>query len=263
VRATPGLGVAISAADNSQRIVNRDDRVSQKVLSDGNAPLVSARAPEFNRTDDSDHLVLQSKIRSGKLSLTNSEDGLLMCRFKIAAGALVVLLFGGAESEAGEARRVIHEVTVNAPPSIVWRHWTTLEGLQLLFVPGVPPLQGRVELRANGPYELYFLTDNPEGLRGGEESRILAFEPERMLSFTWKNTPYWKIRPFLTHVLLTFEPMSANRTRVRLVQSGFGETGEWRDAYAYFDQAWARVLSRMVTKYGGAQTGVNAPGNIM
>jgi uncharacterized protein YndB with AHSA1/START domain len=172
----------------------------------------------------------------------------LMC-----AGALALGLLAGGTAQAREARQVVHEVTVHASSEVLWNHWTTLHGLQTLFVPPEPPLQGKVELRPNGPYELYFLMDNPEGLRGGEDSRIIAYQDRRMLSFTWRNTPHWKIRPFLTHVVVTFEELSPSQTRLRLAQSGFGDGGEWDIAYDYFNAAWARVLNRLVTRYGGEQ----------
>lgn len=154
---------------------------------------------------------------------------------------------------AREARQVVKEATVNASAAVVWRHWTTLEGLRTLFTPPKPPLQGNIALRPNGPYELYFLMDNAEGMRGGEESRIIAYQDERMLSFTWKNTPAWKIRPFLTHVVITLEPLADGATKVRLVQSGFGDGGEWDIAHDYFDGAWSRVLNRLVKRYGGVE----------
>lgn len=169
----------------------------------------------------------------------------------LCIGAVALGLTVASDAHAREARQVIHEVTVNASSEVLWDHWTTLSGLQTLFVPPNPPLQGKVELRPNGPYELYFLMDNPEGLRGGEDSRIIAYQDRRMLSFTWRNTPHWTIRPFLTHVVVTFEELSPTSTRLRLSQSGFGDGGEWDTAYDYFNGAWARVLNRLVARYGG------------
>lgn len=169
----------------------------------------------------------------------------------LCAGAVILALTSVTAAEPREARQVVHEVTVNASSATVWNHWTTLAGLQTLFVPATAPLQGKVELRPNGPYELYFLMDNPEGMRGGEESRVIAYQEGRMLSFTWKNTPHWRIRPFLTHVVVTFEELSPTQTRLRLSQSGFGDGGEWDTAYEYFNGAWGRVLNRLVTRYGG------------
>ena len=87
-------------------------------------------------------------------------------------------------------------------------------------------------------------------MRGGEGARIIAFDDERMLSFTWRNTPYWhEIRPFYTHVVVTLEPAGAKSTHVRLVQDGFGDGGEWETAYSYFGEAWSRVLGRLVARY--------------
>jgi uncharacterized protein YndB with AHSA1/START domain len=179
-------------------------------------------------------------------------------RVLVSTMAIAALCLQSAAAGAREARQVVREATVNAPAAAIWRHWTTLEGLRTLFTPPKPPLQGNIELRPNGPYELYFLMDNPEGMRGGEESRIIAYQDERMLSFTWKNTPAWKIRPFLTNVVVTLEPLANDTTQVRLVQSGFGDGGERDVAYDYFGEAWSRVLNRLVKRYGGVEVALHA-----
>lgn len=167
----------------------------------------------------------------------------------VGAIGLIVISLGASESRAASPRHIEREVIVAASPAAVWTHWTTLEGLQTLFIPPEPPLQGRIELRADGPYEMYFLMANPVGSRGGEGARVMAFQTERMLSFTWRNNPNWpEIRPFYTHVIVTLEPVESG-TRVRLVQSGFGEGGEWDTAFAYFNTAWDRVLGRLVDHY--------------
>jgi uncharacterized protein YndB with AHSA1/START domain len=167
----------------------------------------------------------------------------------LGAGLAAILALGAAPAFARVAPEVIKEVTVGGPVSDVWRNWTTLEGLGTIFIPPKPPLQGKIELKPDGAYELYFLTDNPKGMQGGEGSRIIAYQEEKMLSFTWRNTPAWKIRPFSTHVVVTLEPLGPRATKVRLVQSGFGEGGEWDTAVVYFEEAWGRVLDRLVAYY--------------
>lgn len=148
------------------------------------------------------------------------------------------------------ARQVIIETVVQAPRDVVWRHWTTLDGLRTLFISPQPPLQGDVQLRANGPYELYFLADAQFDMRGTEGSRILAYDEGRMLSFTWRNTPQWPaVRPYYTHVIVTLEDAEPGATRVRLVQSGFASGSDWDATYAYFAEAWARVLGRLQARY--------------
>lgn len=157
---------------------------------------------------------------------------------------------------AGESRSIVREVTIAAPPSVVWGHWTTLEGLRTLFIPDGGPLQGHVELRSEGPLELYFLIENPAGERGTEGSRFFAIQQDRMLAFTWRNAPFWPdLRPYYTFVVLTLEPVPEG-TRLTFRQSGFGEGEAWDAAYTYFSGAWTRVIGRLEAHYA---TGTTAP----
>ncbi|MCA9566049.1 MAG: SRPBCC domain-containing protein, partial [Myxococcales bacterium] len=87
----------------------------------------------------------------------------------------------------GDALRapLIKTATVSADPGEVWRLWTTSEGMAEWWVP-----KNRIECRVGGHYELYFMQDAPLGSQGSEGCRVLAFLPERMLSFTWNAPPH-------------------------------------------------------------------------
>jgi len=68
---------------------------------------------------------------------------------------------------------------VNCPGHNAWQKWTTHDGLITFF-----GNDNKIELRLGGPFEIYFLLDNPPGLRGSEGCKIISYVPERMLSFT-------------------------------------------------------------------------------
>jgi uncharacterized protein YndB with AHSA1/START domain len=145
---------------------------------------------------------------------------------------------------------VVQEVIVATTPEVAWFHWTTIDGLQTLFMPAQPPLVGHVEMRPLGPYSLHFSMDAPEDMRGTEGSQILAYDLNRMLSLTWRNPPHVpNLRPFFTHLVITIEALGVNETKVRLVQSGFGDSSDWHAVRTYFEQAWATVLGRLVARY--------------
>jgi len=125
----------------------------------------------------------------------------------------------------------------------VWKKWTTREGLLSFFGP-----DNRVELRLGGYFEIYFLMDSPEGLRGGEGNRILSYLPERMLSFTWNAPPeFEEIRnhEHKTWVVLELKEMSARETEVILTHLGWLEGDEWDRVFDYFARAWERVLDSL------------------
>ena len=146
-----------------------------------------------------------------------------------------------------DAQRVIRgEVVVDGGVDAVWDAWTTAGGVRSFFAPDC-----KVELRVDGPYEMFFDLEAPPGKRGGEGMRILAFQPGRMLSFTWNAPPDLpNVRGHKTHVVVRMQPIDSGRTRVILTHDGWGEGEEWDKAFAYFTRAWTEiVLPRLVRRF--------------
>lgn len=135
--------------------------------------------------------------------------------------------------------RVIEgEVVVEASVGEVWDAWTTEQGVTSFFAPAA-----NVELWVNGRYEILFNPEAEPGQRGAEGTRVLAFQVNKMLAFTWNAPPYLgAVREQLTHVLIRLKEVAAGKTRVRLVHSGWGEGGEWDQAFVYFVRAWKEVV---------------------
>ena len=143
-------------------------------------------------------------------------------------------------------RHIFCETIVEAPRAQVWEAWTTADGIRSFLAPACG-----IELRPGGPYEIYFNPDAPEGLRGGDTLRILAFQAPEMLSFTWNAPPSLpQVRPHHTHVLLRFYEEGENRTRLTLTHDGWGSGGEWDEAFKYFSHAWPQiVLPRLQARF--------------
>jgi uncharacterized protein YndB with AHSA1/START domain len=143
-------------------------------------------------------------------------------------------------------REIRGEVIVDAPVSEVWRAWTTEEGIKSFFAPAC-----RVDLSVGGAYEMYFLPDGEPGSRGGEGCRVLAIQPEKMLSFTWNAPPHLpEARSQFTHVTLRFVELPDGRARVLFKQDGWGTGGQWDEAFDYFKRAWLEiVLPRLVERF--------------
>lgn len=122
----------------------------------------------------------------------------------------------------------------------VWWRWTTREGLNTFMSE-----DSRIELRPGGAFEIYFLMDNPEGLRGSEGCKILSYLPERMLSFSWNAPPeHREVRDseYKTWVVVEFESLSASQTEVRLTHLGWPDDEKWMAVFDYFDSAWDAVM---------------------
>jgi len=150
------------------------------------------------------------------------------------------LIFLGATPAAPQTpeRAVTAEVTVNAAVAEVWKAWTTGEGIKSFFAPGC-----KIELRVFGAFEIYFNPDGPPGQRGAEGNMILAIQPHKMLSFTWDAPPTLSnVRQQRTSVVLRFNDLGNNQTKVTLTQIGFGEGEEWDKAFEYFSHAWQEVV---------------------
>ena len=141
--------------------------------------------------------------------------------------------------QAENPDRVIEgEVMVEAPVGEVWDAWTTEQGVISFFAPA-----GNVELWVNGRYEILFNPDAEPGQRGAEGTRVLALQVNKMLAFTWNAPPHLEeVREQLTHVVIRLEEAAAGKTRVRLTHSGWGDGGEWDQAFDYFVRAWKDVV---------------------
>lgn len=130
------------------------------------------------------------------------------------------------------------QVVISAPISEVWEAWTTEKGAKTFFAPDC-----RIDLRVGGAYEIYFDPSAPEGERGGEGLTILAIQGEKMLSFTWNAPPSLpEVRGQLTHVSVRFKPAGERTTLLSLEHDGWGEGGQWDQAFEYFTRAWGEVV---------------------
>jgi uncharacterized protein YndB with AHSA1/START domain len=157
------------------------------------------------------------------------------------ATALVVAL---PLAEAAE-RSIDKEIVLAATPEQAWAAWTTREGITSFFAP-----DARIEPRAGGAFEVYINPFAEPGMKGADDMRFLALQPPRMLSFTWNAPPHLpEARQQRTVVVVRIHPVSERETRVTLHHTGWGDGGEWDQAYAYFDRAWGNVLGNLKKRF--------------
>lgn len=146
---------------------------------------------------------------------------------------------------AASPRAIRIETVVQAPRPEVWRAWTTSEGARSFFAP-----EARIELRLDGPYEIYFVPDAPEGSRGSEGCRILSYLHEEMVSFTWNAPPQFaELRSERTFVVVRLADAGVGATRVTLTHGGWRDGEEWDAVFAYFDKAWPFVLGNLEKRF--------------
>lgn len=122
----------------------------------------------------------------------------------------------------------------------VWWRWTTHEGLKTFMGE-----DNKIELTPGGAFEIYFLMDNPVGLRGSEDCKVLSYLPYQMLSFSWNAPPEHKeIREskYKTWVVVNLKSLSENQTEITLTHLGWLDDEKWIAVFDYFNTAWEMVL---------------------
>lgn len=151
-----------------------------------------------------------------------------------------------AATQAMAAERALDkEIVVPAGVDAVWQAWTTSEGIKTFFAP-----DALVEARVGGAFQIYIDPGAEPGNKGADDMRILAIQPKKMLSFDWNAPPSLpQARQQRTFVIVRLVPLDAKTTRVTLHHTGWGDGGEWDQAYQYFDRAWGTVLGGLKTRF--------------
>ena len=142
-------------------------------------------------------------------------------------------------SAAAQERMIHKEIVVDVPPATAFKAWSTPEGLQSFFAP-----EAVVEARPMGAFAIHFNPYAAAGQKGGDDLRVLAIQPDRMISFTWNAPPSFpEIRPQRTVVVVRTEPAGDGKTRVSISHLAWGTGGQWDEVFKYFENAWGYVLS--------------------
>lgn len=159
---------------------------------------------------------------------------------------LAALLFAfAALAAAAEERRIFKEALVHAPVDAVFAAWSTTDGVKSFFAPDAD-----IDARPDGPYQVYFDPYGEPGLKGADTMRVLAVQAPTMISFTWNAPPHLPLaRAQRTAVIVRLRPEPNDLTRVTLTHVGWGDGGEWDQAYAYFDKAWGNVLANLRKRF--------------
>lgn len=146
---------------------------------------------------------------------------------------------------AGSAKRIEREVLVHASRADVWEAWTSVSGAKTFFAP-----DANIELVPGGAYEIFFNPDAPPGTRGGEGNRVIAFEPQRFILFSWNAPPkFGPLREERTYVLVRFDDADGGATRVHLTHFGWRNGADWDAVYDYFGNAWTYVLAQLSKRF--------------
>lgn len=150
------------------------------------------------------------------------------------------------ESQASSAERfelapLYINRCIDASIDSVWQSWATAAGIRSFFA-----RDGVVEPHIDGDYSILFFPENPKGLRGAENMRIVAIEPEKRLVITWNNPPqFTTIKEQRALVEYRLRQQDDCGTEIQIKHFGWGQSDEWAEARVYFKGAWETVLDRL------------------
>jgi uncharacterized protein YndB with AHSA1/START domain len=155
---------------------------------------------------------------------------------------LITASLGGAHALE---RAIDKSIEIPATLDQAWQAWTSREGIVSFFAPGAV-----IDPRVGGAFHIHFDPGAAAGSRGADDTRYMALQPQRMVSFDWNAPPSLpEARAQRTFVTVRFAAVDAGTTRVTLHHTGWGDGGEWDRAYAYFDRAWGAVLANLKKRF--------------
>ncbi len=158
-----------------------------------------------------------------------------------------MLAFTSLLSQASAVESIVSEAVIRAPVASVWNAWTTSSGLQSWLAP-----HADIDLRIDGLMRSNY---DPKGAlddSGTIENRILAYEPEKMMSIRVSKAP--EQFPFKSKIgemwtVLYFEPTSDGYTALRVVGMGFGADEESQKMKEFFKQGNAFTLIQLQKRF--------------
>lgn len=139
------------------------------------------------------------------------------------------------------------EGVVNAPVAAVWNAWTTTDGLKAWLAP-----HADIDLRLDGLMRANYDPKGTLGDAGTIENRVLAYEPERMLSIRVAKAPAsfpFKSRVGEMWTVLYFQPTADGKTQLRIVGLGFGSDEESQKMKEFFRQGNAFTLAQLQKRF--------------
>jgi len=142
---------------------------------------------------------------------------------------------------------IVAEGIINAPVVAVWNAWATPAGLKSWLAP-----HADIDLRVDGLMRTNYDPKGSLGDPGTIENRILAYEPERMLSIKVSKAP--EKFPFKSKVgdmwtVLYLMPTPDGKTTLRIVGMGFGTDEESQKMKEFFMQGNAFTLAQLQKRF--------------
>lgn len=160
--------------------------------------------------------------------------------------ACIVLVPSAALPKA-DTSPVITEAIVNAPPEVVWKAWTTKEGIESWMV-----AKTQIELKVGALWKTSYNKDSTLDDDASIHQLILSVDPGHMLSFRTVKAP--KGFPYAepiarTWVVAYLDPAGTGKTKVTLKMFGFTEDELSQDMRSKFIAGNKFTMDKLVEKF--------------
>jgi uncharacterized protein YndB with AHSA1/START domain len=148
-------------------------------------------------------------------------------------------------AHAGD-RTLVTQGIVDATPHELWQAFTVDSEIVKWMVP-----VAHMDLRIGGTLETSYDEKAKIGDPKNIHLKILSYEPDRMLSFTFtmpamfkrahEENGHWDV--------VRFEPLSASKTLVTETMYGWGQGEDWDKAYAFFEKGNAETMTELQKRF--------------
>lgn len=150
---------------------------------------------------------------------------------------------------AGEAPPLVHEAIVEASVADVWDAFTTKKGAESWMV-----AHAEIDLRIGGKMRTHYDRRGKLGDAKTIENTILSYDPQRMLSIRNTKAPegFAHAEAFQkTWTVVYFEKMGPSRTKVTIVNLGYGSDEASQKVRAHFEWGNAYTLKKLQARFAG------------
>lgn len=140
--------------------------------------------------------------------------------------------------------------TVDVPPELVWKAWTTPDHLKKWFTPAPwKTVHAEVDLKPGGKF--HTVMESPEGQQFPNTGCYLEVVPNRKLVWTGALLPGYRPAnlgadvPFVFTAIIELEPSGTGTKYTATVMHSTAD-GKAKHAAMGFEQGWGKALDQLV-----------------
>lgn len=163
-------------------------------------------------------------------------------------------------STAPDGTRTLRQsVVVAAPVAAVWTAFTTTDGYLSWAMP-----VASVDFRVGGVIEASYVPGAKLGDADNIRNEIIAYAPERMFAIRNRNAPSdapFDVATFQSlHTVVLFDDEGNGRTRVTIVQPGYGAGEKFAKLWSFFAWGNGATLAALRDRFVNGPTDWSKPG---